>query len=167
MLGILVIYTPQQCCATILCRLLHRCLLTPGLLFLDPWGLFCSSTSVWHTYLQVEKEIGEKRLISFHGTGLSVAPNISYHEIAAAMEDPEEVTSYKSYFQFLLVSPSTSDLSIQRFFIFLTGWLFLTQDSLQFCIFIQTHDPSFRFFSIIRSFFFVNISSFDLTQSQI
>ncbi|XP_022860741.1 glycerol-3-phosphate acyltransferase, chloroplastic isoform X2 [Olea europaea var. sylvestris] len=39
---------------------------------------------------QVEKEIGEKRLISFHGTGLSVAPNISYHEIAAAMEDPEE-----------------------------------------------------------------------------
>ncbi|CAA2994563.1 glycerol-3-phosphate acyltransferase, chloroplastic isoform X1 [Olea europaea subsp. europaea] len=39
---------------------------------------------------QVEKEIGEKRLISFHGTGLSVAPNISYHEIAAAMEDTEE-----------------------------------------------------------------------------
>nr|UKG18720.1 chloroplast glycerol-3-phosphate acyltransferase [Forsythia viridissima] len=39
---------------------------------------------------QVEKEIGEKRVISFHGAGLSVAPNISYHEIAAAFEDPEE-----------------------------------------------------------------------------
>ncbi|KAK2970119.1 hypothetical protein RJ640_017776 [Escallonia rubra] len=39
---------------------------------------------------QVEKEIGERRVISFHGTGLSVAPEISFDEIFAAREDPEE-----------------------------------------------------------------------------
>ncbi|CAK9146039.1 unnamed protein product, partial [Ilex paraguariensis] len=39
---------------------------------------------------QVEKEIGEKRLISFHGVGLSVAQKISFHEIAAACGDAEE-----------------------------------------------------------------------------
>ncbi|KAK6122560.1 hypothetical protein DH2020_043697 [Rehmannia glutinosa] len=40
--------------------------------------------------LQVEKEIGEKRVISFHGVGVSVAPSINYHEIASALGDPEE-----------------------------------------------------------------------------
>ncbi|KAK4420332.1 Glycerol-3-phosphate acyltransferase ATS12, chloroplastic [Sesamum alatum] len=39
---------------------------------------------------QVEKEIGEKRVISFHGVGLSVAPKISFEEITATLEDPEE-----------------------------------------------------------------------------
>ncbi|KAK3017674.1 hypothetical protein RJ639_003991 [Escallonia herrerae] len=39
---------------------------------------------------QVEKEIGERRVISFHGTGVSVAPEISFDEIYAAHEDPEE-----------------------------------------------------------------------------
>ncbi|KAG5524275.1 hypothetical protein RHGRI_031071 [Rhododendron griersonianum] len=39
---------------------------------------------------QVEKEIGESRVISFHGTGVSVAPAISFHEIDAACGDPEE-----------------------------------------------------------------------------
>ncbi|GFZ08684.1 phospholipid/glycerol acyltransferase family protein [Actinidia rufa] len=39
---------------------------------------------------QVEKEIGERRLISFHGTGLSVAPEISFSEIVAACGDPEK-----------------------------------------------------------------------------
>ncbi|KAJ7953400.1 Glycerol-3-phosphate acyltransferase, chloroplastic [Quillaja saponaria] len=39
---------------------------------------------------QVEKEIGERRDISFHGTGLSVAPEISFSEIAAAYRSPEE-----------------------------------------------------------------------------
>ncbi|KAK6140961.1 hypothetical protein DH2020_025294 [Rehmannia glutinosa] len=39
---------------------------------------------------QVEKEIGEKRVISFQGVGLSVAPKISYQEVTAALEDPEE-----------------------------------------------------------------------------
>ncbi|KAF8380748.1 hypothetical protein HHK36_028238 [Tetracentron sinense] len=39
---------------------------------------------------QVEKEIGERRVISFHGTGLSVAPEISFNEIAAGCENSEE-----------------------------------------------------------------------------
>lgn len=32
-------------------------------------------------------------MISFHGVGLSAAPSINYHQIASALEDPEEVTS--------------------------------------------------------------------------
>ncbi|XP_057977177.1 glycerol-3-phosphate acyltransferase, chloroplastic isoform X1 [Malania oleifera] len=40
---------------------------------------------------KVEKEIGEKRVVSFHGVGLSVIPDISYAEIAAACENSEEV----------------------------------------------------------------------------
>ncbi|KAL5794627.1 hypothetical protein ACOSP7_003221 [Xanthoceras sorbifolium] len=39
---------------------------------------------------QVEKEIGEKRAISFHGTGLSVAPEINFMDIVAACGNPEE-----------------------------------------------------------------------------
>ncbi|CAK7356061.1 unnamed protein product [Dovyalis caffra] len=39
---------------------------------------------------EVEKEIGERRVISFHGAGLSVAPEISFSEITAAYENPEE-----------------------------------------------------------------------------
>ncbi|VFQ97332.1 unnamed protein product [Cuscuta campestris] len=40
--------------------------------------------------LQVEKEVGEKRLISFHGVGLSVAPKVDFHAVSAATKDPEE-----------------------------------------------------------------------------
>lgn len=40
---------------------------------------------------QVEKDIGEKRVISFHGVGLSVAPEIDYDEIASGRENLEEV----------------------------------------------------------------------------
>ncbi|KAJ7943878.1 Glycerol-3-phosphate acyltransferase, chloroplastic [Quillaja saponaria] len=39
---------------------------------------------------QVEKEIGERRVISFHGTGLSPAPEFSFSEISAACGSPEE-----------------------------------------------------------------------------
>ncbi|XP_028805976.1 glycerol-3-phosphate acyltransferase, chloroplastic [Neltuma alba] len=39
---------------------------------------------------QVEKEIGEKRVISFHGVGLSVAPAISFSEVTVACESPEK-----------------------------------------------------------------------------
>lgn len=42
-------------------------------------------------FVQVEKEIGEKRVISFHGTGISVAPKINFREIADACPDPEDV----------------------------------------------------------------------------
>ncbi|XP_022717315.1 glycerol-3-phosphate acyltransferase, chloroplastic-like isoform X2 [Durio zibethinus] len=44
-------------------------------------------TGEWYP---VEKEIGEKRIINFHGAGLSVAPKISIPEIAAGCEKPEE-----------------------------------------------------------------------------
>uniref|UniRef100_A0A2N9FXY2 Uncharacterized protein n=1 Tax=Fagus sylvatica TaxID=28930 RepID=A0A2N9FXY2_FAGSY len=40
--------------------------------------------------LEVEKEIGEKRFIAFHGVGLSVSPGISFSEISTACENPEE-----------------------------------------------------------------------------
>ncbi|KAL9246959.1 hypothetical protein vseg_020437 [Gypsophila vaccaria] len=39
---------------------------------------------------QVEKEIGEKRHMSFHGVGLSVAPEICYHDIAAHCSNEDE-----------------------------------------------------------------------------
>ncbi|XP_019058197.1 PREDICTED: glycerol-3-phosphate acyltransferase, chloroplastic isoform X2 [Tarenaya hassleriana] len=39
---------------------------------------------------QVEKEIGERRVISFHGTGLSVAPEISYSDVVANCSNPNE-----------------------------------------------------------------------------
>lgn len=64
-------------------RQVHQC---PIILFLYS---FCSFDSI--AFLQVEKEIGEKRVISFHGTGLSVAPEISFADIVTASENPEEV----------------------------------------------------------------------------
>nr|DAD17883.1 TPA_asm: hypothetical protein HUJ06_019346 [Nelumbo nucifera] len=39
---------------------------------------------------KVEKEIGEQRVISFHGVGLSVAPEINFSQIAACHENPEK-----------------------------------------------------------------------------
>ncbi|MFS7944609.1 putative glycerol-3-phosphate 1-O-acyltransferase [Helianthus anomalus] len=39
---------------------------------------------------QVEIEIGERRVISFHGAGLSVAPRIDLNEITASCGDPDE-----------------------------------------------------------------------------
>ncbi|KAI4369914.1 hypothetical protein MLD38_018308 [Melastoma candidum] len=39
---------------------------------------------------QVEKEIGERRVVSFSGAGLSVAPAINSSEVMANCEDPEE-----------------------------------------------------------------------------
>ncbi|KAI7743030.1 hypothetical protein M8C21_032695 [Ambrosia artemisiifolia] len=39
---------------------------------------------------QVEKEIGEKRLISFHGTGISVAPEVNFQKATASCGSPEE-----------------------------------------------------------------------------
>ncbi|ESW30242.1 hypothetical protein PHAVU_002G136600 [Phaseolus vulgaris] len=40
--------------------------------------------------LKVEKEIGEKRIICFHGAGISVAPAISFSETTATCENPEK-----------------------------------------------------------------------------
>ncbi|KAB1216102.1 Glycerol-3-phosphate acyltransferase, chloroplastic [Morella rubra] len=60
---------------------------TPGHIY--PLALLCHD--IMPPPSQVEKEIGEQRVISFHGTGLSVAPAINFSEIAAACENPEEV----------------------------------------------------------------------------
>lgn len=43
---------------------------------------------------QVEKEIGEKRLISFHGTGLSVGPEVSYSDLALGGNEEEAKVAY-------------------------------------------------------------------------
>ncbi|WOK99042.1 glycerol-3-phosphate acyltransferase, chloroplastic-like [Canna indica] len=39
---------------------------------------------------EVEKQIGERRQISFHGIGLSVAPEMNFEEIAAGCENSEQ-----------------------------------------------------------------------------
>ncbi|KAL0695973.1 hypothetical protein Bca4012_063153 [Brassica carinata] len=39
---------------------------------------------------KVEKEIGEKRLVGFHGTGLSIAPEISFSDVTADCNNPNE-----------------------------------------------------------------------------
>ncbi|KAH9687381.1 glycerol-3-phosphate acyltransferase [Citrus sinensis] len=44
-------------------------------------------TGEWYP---VEREVGEKRVISFHGAGLSVAPEISFADIITASKNPEE-----------------------------------------------------------------------------
>lgn len=43
---------------------------------------------------QVEKNIGEKRVVSFHGAGISVAPKIDFREVAGTLEDPEAKMVY-------------------------------------------------------------------------
>lgn len=55
--------------------------------------LFSCELWVVTMLFQVEKEIGEKRMISFHGTGLSVAPEMSFSDITASCDSPEEVSS--------------------------------------------------------------------------
>lgn len=42
---------------------------------------------------QVEREIGEKRKIGFHGVGISVGPEINFNEFVATLENQEEVKS--------------------------------------------------------------------------
>ncbi|KAK7855489.1 glycerol-3-phosphate acyltransferase [Quercus suber] len=59
---------------------------TPGHIY--PMALLCHN--IMPPPPQVEKEIGEKRVISFHGVGLSVSPGISFSDIATACENPEE-----------------------------------------------------------------------------
>ncbi|KAJ8754403.1 hypothetical protein K2173_002854 [Erythroxylum novogranatense] len=53
-----------------------------------PLALLCHD--IMPPPLQVEKEIGERRVISFHGTGLSIAPEVAFTEIAANCGNPEE-----------------------------------------------------------------------------
>ncbi|XP_008238158.1 PREDICTED: glycerol-3-phosphate acyltransferase, chloroplastic [Prunus mume] len=58
----------------------------PGHIY--PLALLCHN--IMPPPLQVEKAIGEKRMISFHGTGLSVAPEITFSDISASCQNPEE-----------------------------------------------------------------------------
>ncbi|KAK9928048.1 hypothetical protein M0R45_025202 [Rubus argutus] len=58
----------------------------PGHIY--PLALLCHN--IMPPPRQVEKEIGEKRMISFHGTGLSVAPEMSFSDITASCDSPEE-----------------------------------------------------------------------------
>ncbi|TXG54208.1 hypothetical protein EZV62_019464 [Acer yangbiense] len=53
-----------------------------------PMALLCHD--IMPPPLQVEKEIGERREVSFHGAGLSVAPEISFMDIVAACGNPDE-----------------------------------------------------------------------------
>lgn len=41
--------------------------------------------------MQVEKEIGEKRVMSFHGVGVSVEPEINYNDVSLGCKNDEEV----------------------------------------------------------------------------
>ncbi|KAL6579136.1 hypothetical protein OROMI_009352 [Orobanche minor] len=59
---------------------------TPGHVY--PLAILCHE--IMPPPPQVEKEIGERRVISFHGVGLSVAPSINYHEFTSALEDQEK-----------------------------------------------------------------------------
>ncbi|XP_044466187.1 glycerol-3-phosphate acyltransferase, chloroplastic-like isoform X2 [Mangifera indica] len=59
---------------------------TPGHIY--PLALLCYD--IMPPPRQVEKEIGERRAVSFHGVGLSVAPEISFSDIASTFENPEE-----------------------------------------------------------------------------
>ncbi|KAJ4951094.1 hypothetical protein NE237_027926 [Protea cynaroides] len=58
----------------------------PGHIY--PLALICYDVMPPPT--QVQKEIGEQRVISFHGVGLSVAPEINFNGIAAVHEKPHE-----------------------------------------------------------------------------
>uniref|UniRef100_A0A7N1A1G5 Glycerol-3-phosphate acyltransferase, chloroplastic n=1 Tax=Kalanchoe fedtschenkoi TaxID=63787 RepID=A0A7N1A1G5_KALFE len=58
----------------------------PGHLY--PLALLCYD--IMPPPLQVEKEIGEKRVLCFHGTGLSAGPEISYSAIGARCEHSEQ-----------------------------------------------------------------------------
>ncbi|CAI9095289.1 OLC1v1031201C1 [Oldenlandia corymbosa var. corymbosa] len=63
----------------------------PGHLY--PLAILCHD--IMPPPLEVEKEIGEKRVISFHGTGLSVGAEIDFHDLAASLDDPEKAkTAY-------------------------------------------------------------------------
>ncbi|KAK9716149.1 hypothetical protein RND81_06G214000 [Saponaria officinalis] len=58
-----------------------------------PWHIYPLSILCYDIMpppAQVEKEIGEKRCMSFHGVGLSVAPEINYHDIALGCSNDDE-----------------------------------------------------------------------------
>jgi glycerol-3-phosphate O-acyltransferase len=61
---------------------------------------------------QVEKQIGERRKISFHGVGLSVGPEMNFKQVTSHCKENEEVSSGHEVLYFLL----GSRLSLQKSF---------------------------------------------------
>ncbi|XP_059428468.1 uncharacterized protein LOC132162222 [Corylus avellana] len=61
-----------------------------------------------------EKEIGEERVISFHGAGLSVSPGISFSEIAAASGNPEKDSSITVAFDDIPENCLNSPLRLEK-----------------------------------------------------
>ncbi|KAF2587770.1 hypothetical protein F2Q70_00038939 [Brassica cretica] len=59
---------------------------TPGHIY--PMSLLCYD--IMPPPPKVEKEIGERRLVGFHGTGLSVAPEISFSDVTSDCNNPNE-----------------------------------------------------------------------------
>uniref|UniRef100_A0A803L664 Glycerol-3-phosphate acyltransferase, chloroplastic n=1 Tax=Chenopodium quinoa TaxID=63459 RepID=A0A803L664_CHEQI len=70
----------------------------PGHIY--PMALLCYD--IMPPPAQVEKEIGEKRVISFHGVGLSVEPEIKYSDISFGWENEKEAKA--AYAQALYAS---------------------------------------------------------------
>ncbi|RWR87303.1 Phospholipid/glycerol acyltransferase [Cinnamomum micranthum f. kanehirae] len=79
----------------------------PGHIY--PLGLLCYD--VMPPPPQVEKQIGERRLISYHGVGLSVAPEMSFSEIASDIENHEEA---KAAFSKALYASVTEQYSVLK-----------------------------------------------------
>ncbi|KDP30701.1 hypothetical protein JCGZ_16136 [Jatropha curcas] len=79
----------------------------PGHIY--PLALLCHD--IMPPPLQVQKEIGEKRVISFHGVGLSIAPGISFSEIAGSCENPEEA---KNIYSQLLYDSVTAQYNVLK-----------------------------------------------------
>lgn len=87
MLVFQVIYIPWQYYVMTSCPLHQRYMLTPNIPAPNDFHVSVFTTNL----CKVEKEIGERRVISYHGTGVSLAPEIIFHEIDAACGDPDEV----------------------------------------------------------------------------
>ncbi|XP_031393131.1 glycerol-3-phosphate acyltransferase, chloroplastic isoform X2 [Punica granatum] len=58
----------------------------PGHIY--PLALLCHD--IMPPPLQVEKEIGERRVIAFHGVGLSIEPEFNFNDITASCENSEQ-----------------------------------------------------------------------------
>jgi glycerol-3-phosphate O-acyltransferase len=52
---------------------------------------------------QIEKEIGEQRVISFHGVGLSVAEEIKYGDVTAQTQNADEVCKLSCFISVYLL----------------------------------------------------------------
>lgn len=70
-----------------------RCFLLNGIFSCNE---FPSLKDINSGVFQVEKEIGEKRVIAFRGAGLSIAPGFNFSDVTASSKDPEEVRPFST-----------------------------------------------------------------------